>query len=498
MFIGNWQSEPHQQHQNPAERRYQTVKGLANVILDRTGAPASTWLLCLTYVCFLLNHTYCKSIDAVPLQRLLGSTPDISPLLRFHFWEPVYYKVDDTDFPSVSKEERGRFVGIAETVGHAMTFKVLSDKTQRILHRSNIRPVTDNDVNLRSTLLSGEEDLATQISKISNPIIKSRYDSKGNSKLGVVENQARPNLPVFSPTDLVGRTFLMKEQEDGQKLRARIVEAIEDHESNLEQNPTRIKFRCSVKGGNLDEVEEIIAYNEVLDHINRDEESDVVWKFKRITAHEGPLTKADPSFNGSRYNVMIEWENGEITSEPLSMIAKDDHVTCAMYAKEHDLLHLDGWKQFNKIARRKMVLDRMVNQAKLRSYRRSPKYMFGYQVPHDYLEALALDKQNGNNRWEVATDGELNVMDEYGQFHDHGHRDRNQPPAGYKKIRVHLVYAVKHDGRHKARLVADGHLTDVPNESVYSGVVSLRGLRLVVFLGELNGLEIWAADIGSA
>ena len=46
-------------------------------------------------------------------------------------------------------------------------------------------------------------------------------------------------------------------------------------------------------------------------------------------------------------------------------------------------------------------------------------------------------------------------------------------PKGYQKIRVHLVYAVKHDGRHKARLVADGHLTEVPVDSVYSGVVSM-------------------------
>jgi len=63
---------------------------------------------------------------------------------------------------------------------------------------------------------------------------------------------------------------------------------------------------------------------------------------------------------------------------------------------------------------------------------------------------------------------------------------------------VHLVFDVKHDGRHKARLVADGHLTEVPIESVYSGVVSLRGFRLVLFLAELNGLETYATDIGNA
>ena len=61
-----------------------------------------------------------------------------------------------------------------------------------------------------------------------------------------------------------------------------------------------------------------------------------------------------------------------------------------------------------------------------------------------------------------------------------------------------MVFDVKHDGRYKARLVADGHLTDAPLESVYSGVVTIRGFRIVMFLSELNDLELWATDIGNA
>jgi len=80
LFIGNWQSEPHQQHRNPAEHCFQTVKTTTNTILDCSGAPANTWLLCLLYVCFLLNHTLCAAIISVPLQ-LAGSTVDTSPLL---------------------------------------------------------------------------------------------------------------------------------------------------------------------------------------------------------------------------------------------------------------------------------------------------------------------------------------------------------------------------------------------------------------------------------
>jgi hypothetical protein len=47
LCIPSWQSEPYQQHQNPAERGYQTIKCAANRVLDRTGAPDYTLLLCL-------------------------------------------------------------------------------------------------------------------------------------------------------------------------------------------------------------------------------------------------------------------------------------------------------------------------------------------------------------------------------------------------------------------------------------------------------------------
>ena len=65
-------------------------------------------------------------------------------------------------------------------------------------------------------------------------------------------------------------------------------------------------------------------------------------------------------------------------------------------------------------------------------------------------------------------------------------------------IKVHFVFAVKHDGCHKVRLVADGHLTRQPVEMVCSGVDSLRSLRIVMLLLELNQLELWGTDIGNA
>ena len=99
----------------------------------------------------------------------------------------------------------------------------------------------------------------------------------------------------------------------------------------------------------------------------------------------------------------MEWENGEITAEPLSIIAADDPITCATYAKDNGLLDTPGWKRFKRLAMRTKKFLRAVNQAKLRSYNTAPKFKYGFEVPRDYAHALRLDKQNGNTRWAVAS-----------------------------------------------------------------------------------------------
>ena len=90
----------------------------------------------------------------------------------------------------------------------------------------------------------------------------------------------------------------------------------------------------------------------------------------------------------------------------------------------------------------------------------------------------------------------MDCIKEFSVFKDIG--SGVKVPDGFKNIRVHMIYDVKHDRRHRARFVADGHLTDIPSDSVYSGVVSLRGFRMLLFLAELNGIETWGTDISSA
>ena len=350
LFIQDYQSEPYHQHQNKAENRFGLAKRYTNTVMNTSGCPACCWLQCLQYICVVLNHLASPTLQGIcPVQASEGTTPDISFLLHFSFYEPVYYRIDssepDLNFPSSSNEKKGYWVGFADNQGDSLTWRILTEDTQKIIIRSGVH-------------------------------------------------------------------------------------------------------------------------------------------------------------KGSKYNVMVEWESGEVTYEPLTLISKDDPITCAVYAKKHDLLDTTGWKHLKRFAKTSKRLIRAVKQSRIRQVRASARYQHGFQVPKDYNDAIRLDKENSNTHWQDAMDLELSQIHEYKVFKDTGkaqfQNGKVVTPDGFQKIRVHLVYAVKHDGRFKARLVADGHLTKEPVESIYSGVVSLRSLRMVVFLSQLNDLEIWGADVGNA
>ena len=194
--------------------------------------------MCLMYVCYLLNHTYNETITGIPLNHLTGVTVDISPLLRFHFWQKVYYLREDHSFPSESKEAMGHIVGISEHCGHTLTWKVLTVDTKKILFRSQIRPCSDDDPNIRADM----HDNA-----ITNPIIKSRQQNKdtnidtttqlsGHTDQHADTSQV-PTAPIIDPQDLLGRTFLMNEDVQGQRFRAQIVKLIEDQDTTVHADP---------------------------------------------------------------------------------------------------------------------------------------------------------------------------------------------------------------------------------------------------------------------
>ena len=82
----------------------------------------------------------------------------------------------------------------------------------------------------------------------------------------------------------------MDQQEDGQKFLARVVKDINAHDKKVQNNPELMRLKYSIKN---DQYEEILEYNDIVQHLYLNQESDNLWKFKVITAHEGPLRQTD-------------------------------------------------------------------------------------------------------------------------------------------------------------------------------------------------------------
>ena len=202
-------------------------------------------------------------------------------------------------------------------------------------------------------------------------------------------------------------------EENGERHRAKItrkgVEIIDQENGHRVEN---IKFILDI--GNC-KVEQLISYNQLVENLENAQDNDMsmdqeLFEFRSVIGHQGPLAATDPDWIGSKYNVQVEWETREITYEPLSIIAADDPVTCAAYAKDNDLLALEGWHRFRNLAKKDKVLTRAIKQSKISQVRRSQTYMFGYIIPRNYMEAMQFDSENKNSKWYDAIKLEIESM----------------------------------------------------------------------------------------
>ena len=114
--------------------------------------PANCLLLCLIYLCYLLNHIACAALDGkIPLFVLTGITPEISIILLFNFYQPVFYATHDQHLPTENEERAAYCVALGEHCGDAMTHKLLDYETQKIIYRSAVMPQNSSTPNHRLT-----------------------------------------------------------------------------------------------------------------------------------------------------------------------------------------------------------------------------------------------------------------------------------------------------------------------------------------------------------
>ena len=129
----------------------------------------------------------------------------------------------------------------------------------------------------------------------------------------------------------------------------KVVEAIEKADGETFQNLSYILGTVNGK------VEEIISYSQLVGHLEATategiKTNDDLYNLRALIGYQGPLKATDPNWKGCKYNVLDEWKNVEETYEFLSVLAADDPVTCASYAKGNGLSHIDGWERFKNLA----------------------------------------------------------------------------------------------------------------------------------------------------
>ena len=73
--------------------------------------------------------------------------------------------------------------------------------------------------------------------------------------------------------------------------------------------------------------------------------------------------------------------------------------------------------------------------------------MFGYLIPRNYMEAMQFDSENKNSKWYDAIKLGMESMLEYKIFKKwdkailNKHKNVMNPPKGYHRIKVYLVFA---------------------------------------------------------
>jgi Reverse transcriptase (RNA-dependent DNA polymerase) len=185
----------------------------------------------------------------------------------------------------------------------------------------------------------------------------------------------------------------------------------------------------------------------------------------------------------------FQWVDGTADWLPLKDLKDSNPIETAEYAVSNKIADKPAfiWWVWDTLRRR----NRFISKVKTQYWKRTHKY--GIALPHSLKEAIKFDERTGTHFWQEAIQKEMgNVMTEF-EF-----RDDKKPPPGYKFIECHMIFDIKSDPTSKARLVTGGHITEEPNESVYSSVVLRDSVRIAFTIATLNGLKALAGDVQNA
>ena len=498
--------------------------------LRRTNAPAVLWDYCAERRARINNVTP-KSL--FQLQGVsahiatLGTTPDISNLCVFDWYDWCYFREESgIQFP-FQKLVLGRVLGPMKNEGNEMVQAVLK-ANGRIVPRRTLRPLTVDE--LHSTVEENKrkefdkqirEKLGDSITVI--PMVKPEADPDPLAEFQVDDDEVEPPIIPEDPVDADGRAVYEQPFTDillnaevllpqGEEMKsAKVLRRSKDPDGNMigtyDANPllnTHI-YDVEFSDGTIREYgANVIAQNmyaqvdsqghshsilqSIVDHhVYSTDDGFVPKENKYITTRSGQKRLRRST---AGWSFLVQWKNGDEQWIPLRILKESNPVEVAEYAVAKgidDETAFSWWVPYTLKKR-----DAIISAVNARVAKVTHKY--GIEVPRTVKEAKAIDEKNCNRFWQDAIDKEMKNVAVAFRILDHG----EEIPHGWTESSGHIVFDVKMDFTRKARWVKDGHKTAEPENSTFAGVVSRESVRIALTYAALNDIKVTVGDIQNA
>ena len=234
-----------------------------------------------------------------------------------HSQYPILMKPNCTHNPSTSQVSKSYHSNPVTFPSPPVPGKNLTDDTNTIIIRSAVRSATKTSPKVRLDPPKGEDqpqDLTSDVFVYGRP----NPDGSDNT----------PHMPIINFDDLLGRTFLLPMDENGERKRATMSEHVKDLCEQQVSREDQLRFKLKI---GRDQLDDFISYNQLIEYLEDKTDTgpleDGFYRFECIKDHKAQYTSSDPEYNGSCYNLFIEWEPGEhvleTSSAPTTLVERD-------------------------------------------------------------------------------------------------------------------------------------------------------------------------------
>ena len=410
----------------------------------------------------------------------------------FDWYQAVYYWTPTAGFPE-DKKLIGRYLGLAETCVDELAYNILTD-TCKIIIRKSVWALTDDDLRnpaIMARIQSMDDVHKSKLGPSRSPI---EVELPEEDIFSTLDDEAEATVKTLAPTpedldEFIGAEVLLPN--GGEKARALVVKRVRDGDGNLtgirNANPVLDSREYVVKnadGSSAQYAANVIAENvfqDIVDHRFSSDPLETTFVDRHGTTRNKQTTKG--------CELQVQWVDGTTSWLPLSLIKSSNPIQAAEYAVANQVAEDPRFSWWVRDTLRNR--DRIIKRVKTRYEKRTHKH--GIELPKSVRQALEIDARTGTTFWRDAIQKEMTNVSPAFEF-----RDDDKIPIGYTKIDCHMIFDIKSDLTRKARLVAGGHMAQVPKESVYSSVVARDSVRLAFMLAELNGLLVLAGDVQNA